>query len=204
METKEKLSMSKLIKQSAMQLCFFRLRNMEKPITKKIIDGTAYQEKVSISEFKEMRGCYETEEYLIFFAFDEVFVDDDNITLKEHKNTEGKVEQWYIDSSILQTAVYHQLALMQEKKELYTAKFFQKQGYTCNHIDYNNKTLKSILSMGEQQIFEIMPKSAELVNHFVNKAKHTYDYDSARKWDAEHKFKDYNQLKQFINVKIIK
>jgi hypothetical protein len=202
---KEKLSASKLIKQSAMQICYFRKRNEEKPITKHIVDGTEYQKRVSISEYKEMRGCYESEKYLLFFAFDEVFINDDNsITLKEHKNIEGEIPDWYQNYSILQTAIYHQLALMQEKKELYTAKFFQKQGYNCNHIDYNGKTLKSVLSMGEIHIYDVKPKSEQLVQYLLDKADHTYDYEKAKKWDIEHKFKDYEFLSKYIDVRILK
>jgi hypothetical protein len=194
----EKLSIANLMRQSAMQLCYLRKKKQQKQPTQKQYAGVEHQKKVSISEFVEMRGCYSTSKYLLFFSFDEVFVHDDTVIFKEHKNIKGPIENWYLEYCLLQTAVYQQLAMMQEEKMLYTAKFFQKQGYNCNVINYENKKLRSILSLGEQNFYNVYPNSTELVNYFLRKADASQEYETAKQWDALYKFKDWHQLNKYL------
>ncbi len=191
------------MKQSAMQICYLRKKKENKPVTKRQLEGVKHQEKVSCSEFKEMRGCLEFREMLIFFSFDEVIVKGDTFILKEHKMVEGEYEDWYEQYSILQTAVYHQAALMQPNKELYTAKFLQKQGVQCNYLNYSDKKLRSILSMGEKVFFEVKPNCVELVHFYVRKAIASQEYETAKEWDRLHKFKEWNQLNKYLTFKRI-
>ena len=201
---KENISAANLIKQSCKQICYFRKKKEFAKPTQKQQRGIEHQEKVSISEYKEMRGCYETTKHLIFFSFDEVLIHENKLILKEHKMVEGSYEDWYEQYSILQTAVYHQLALMQEKKELFTAKFFQKQGYTTKYLNYEDKQLVSILSMGEKKLFSVKPLSTEIVSYFVKKLEASYSYETAEQWDIKYKFKDWQQLNKFVEYRQIK
>lgn len=202
--SKENISVANLMRQSAKQICYFRKRKENKPVTEAQKKGVEWQEKVSISEYREMRGCYETEKHLLFFSVDEVLVNNTSITFKEHKNIQGPIEDWYKEYCLLQTAVYHQLGLMQEKKELFTAKFFQKQRFTDKYLNYENKEIKSLLSLGEKVFYSVAPKSTELVKYFLRKLEHTYGYEEAEEWDRQFKFKDWKQLNKFVEFKQIK
>lgn len=80
----------------------------------------------------------------------------------------------------------------------------KKRGYTTKYLNYEDKKLSSILSMGEKKLFSVKPLSTELVNYFVKKLEASYSYETAEQWDAKYKFKDWKQLNKFIEYHQIK
>jgi len=134
------VSLSDLLKKSAKAICYFRNKKKQFPITSGMIEGNKVAERKTISELKEMRGTYKYKKFLIHYSFDEIQIEKSNdLILLEHKNiTEGSIiEDWYIQYSILQTAVYRAFLELNPSKEYFTAKFFRKLGYNTNYIDIN-------------------------------------------------------------------
>ena len=196
----EHLSLSKLLKQSAMQTCYQRKNKVERPVTEAQVKGNEMAHAKSESKFIEMRGTYQHKELLIHYAFDEVQPNNVAARLIEHKNiTSGKpVEMWYYESCILQTAVYQAFAQVNPDKHLQTASFFLAQGNPKMELDLTNLYLTSELQMSEKKYEVLLKDAKKLVEFYCRKAESTFDYDSAKSFDRRYKFKEYQHLQDYL------
>ena len=199
------LSLSSLLKQSAMQSCYLRKKKEEKKVTDAMIKGNKIAQDKSISKYIEMRGTYSHRHLLIHYAFDEIEVNEASALLIEHKNiTSGKpVEMWYFESCVLQTAVYQAFAKMNETKHLQTATFHVNAGNPKLELDLGNLYLRSQLRMGDDCYTVIVTDPERLVNFYCEKALATFEYDDARAFDKNFKRKEYKTLKECLSFRPI-
>lgn len=206
------MSLSDLLKKSAMQICYLR-KNQEKtpPVTKEQIEGNiAAHEKTLDKRYVEMRGTYELhitdKKILIHYAFDEIQPTDVACLLIEHKNIKSgsTVELWYRNSSILQTAAYQAFAKVNPDKKLETATFHVKDGNPKVEFELGNQYIRSELHFGPLVYTVIATEPDELVNFFCQKAIASLDYDSARMWDKRYKFKEFDNLHTHLTYRILK
>jgi len=198
-------SCADLIKKSAKTICYFRKKKKQQEVTPAMIKGNQMAEKKTISELKEMRGTYNIDNLLIHYTFDEIQKKNNKIVLIEHKNIEDEsdVEEWYVNYSLLQVALYRALLEINPSKEYFTAKFFRKEGFNTNYIKIENEKIKSILYIGDKKYKVKINSAHEIVNFYITKAKATFDYDSAIEWDVKWKFKEWDYLKRYISYKLI-
>lgn len=213
------VSASNLIKRSAAQTIYYKSKtyfyNQNKPATKAQIKGNQNAEKVSTSEYIEMRGTYVTpDQTLIHFAFDEIKKKENKTVFIEHKHidNEKNLEDWYIQFSILQVAFYQSLA--QDINHYVTAKFLRKT-HEIKQLSVDNKRVfKLVFSNDEfKRVYKIKVTDPEkIIEYYLNKNKHSLlqnptnlnkDYSIAREYDAEFKGCDWDNLKQFIKYKRI-
>lgn len=202
------LSLSALLKQSAMQSCYLRKKKKEKPVSEAMVQGNILAHEKSISEYVEMRGTYNHKSFnnfLIHYAFDEIEVNDKSALLIEHKNitSEKPVEMWYFESCVLQTAVYQAFAKVNKNKHLQTATFHIKEGNPKEELELNNLYLRSQLRMGDDVYTVVVTDPIKLVNFYCRKAEAILDYDNARKFDSLYKFKEYKALKECLSFRPI-
>ena len=199
------LSLSQLLKQSAMQTCYLRKKHQEKKVTQEMLDGNQIAHNKSISKYVEMRGTYPYAHLLIHYAFDEVEVNDLSAMLIEHKNntSDKPIEMWYFESCILQTAVYQAFAHVNENKMLQTATFFTNKGNPKLELDLGNLYLNSQLRMGNKHYTVLVTDAKKLVKFYCEKALATFDYDSARAFDDKYKFKEYLALQSCLSFRPI-
>lgn len=197
------MSLSKIMKQSAMQSCYLRKKNQEKTVTQQMIEGNKVAHEKAQSQYLEMRGQYKYQNLIINYSFDEIKVNEKALTLIEHKNiASGKaVEMWYFESCVLQTAVWK--AFMQENpdKHLQTATFFRREGNPLMELDITNKFLNSELHMGEKVYHVQVLDPKRLVEFYCMKAMSTFDYESAKKFDRQFKFQEYNYLQDCLSFR---
>jgi|GEM_PF-3044585 len=199
----EHLSLSQLLKQSAMQTCYQRKNNIQKTVTEAMIKGNEVAHAKTVSKYMEMRGTYRIEDKLIHYAFDEVEVNDVSALLIEHKNiTSGRpVEMWYFESAILQTAVYQAFAHVNTDKHLETAVFFLNEGNPKMELDITNLYLNSELRMDNKTYKVLVTDAKKLVDFYCYKAVCTFDYTKAKAFDARYKFREYKALQQFLSFR---
>ena len=191
------MSLSDLLKQSAMQMCYLRKKNEKKPVTKGQIEGNKVAHAKSESKYMEMRGTYKMfNNLLIHYAFDEIQIEEKSTLLIEHKNIreDRPIELWYLQSSILQTAVYQAFVRENPSKDLYTATFYVKEGNPKLHLKLNNNYLRSELRMGDDHYSVVANDAKALVEFYCNKALATLNYESAKSWDAQYKHKEFHHL----------
>lgn len=211
------VSASNLIKRSAAQTVYYKSKtyfyNQNKPATKAQILGNKNAEKVSTSEYIEMRGTYVTEDQtLIHFAFDEIQKKKNKTVFIEHKHidNEANLENWYIQFSILQVALYQSLA--QDINHYVTAKFLRKTHETKQLSIDNKRIFKLIFSNDDfKRVYKVkVTEPNKIIAYYLNKNKHSLlqnpsnldkDYAIARSYDAEFKGHDWENLKQFIIYK---
>lgn len=203
MEKQINISASDLLKKSAFQICYLRIKALQKEPTERMLKGNEEAERKSISELKEMRGTYVHNAFLLHYTFDEIRVNEKNgnVLLIEHKMIENGslVENWYIENSILQIALYHSLLKLNPNKEYFTAKFYRKLGYNTNYFEVAaNKKITSHLLMGDKVIEVGVKNPKALVDFFIKKAISTFDYTSAKDFDLKYKRKEFQLLKKHI------
>lgn len=204
-----KVSASKLIKQSAKQIVYFNLKwkryRQRKPVTDGEKEGSEQQLKVSTSKFIEMRGTYELGNILIFFAFDEIIVNGEDVLIIEHKSMDNnEIEDWYLHYSIIQVAFYSSLA--KDIDDYYTACFLRKTHKT-NYLNLRGKKrcYKLIFTHECNTIieYEIKPIFPEkIIDFYIGKLNSTLNnsYDEAVEWDNLYKRKEWDCLRDFIDV----
>lgn len=200
------LSLSQLIKQSAMQTCYLRKNNKAKPVTKAMIQGNDIAIDKSESEYVEMRGTYNHDNLLIHYAFDEVNVNDVSALLIEHKNiTSGSpVEMWYFEYSILQTAVYQAFAQVNRNTKLQTATFYTNKGNPKLELDFGNLYLRSELRMDNRAYTVIATDAKKLVKFYCEKAVATLNYNDAKEFDLKYKHQEYKKLQECLSFRPVK
>lgn len=193
------ISASDLIKKSSKTICYFRNKKANYPVSERMLRGCEEAERKSVSEYKEMRGCYEHPFFLLFYSFDEI-IPGKPVQLIEHKNIEqgSIIEDWYVNSCILQVALYHSLAMKNPCKKYYTAKFFCKQGHETKYLDLAGQPIKSVLKLGNTTYYISVKKPDKIVDFYFEKATTTFEYFTAINWDIKWKFKEWEHLKKYV------
>lgn len=187
-------SASELVKRSASQLVYIYIKRIEYEATPRQYRGNIHAEKIIELEeaSAERRGVINIEKDLLFFCVDMV----KGNTYVEIKMVEGEYEQWYLESSIVQSAFY--ASLLEDVKTLDTPKFRKKEGYK-QKVDIVEESKKFELWFGEDR-YDIVP-SDKLKQHFIEKliivkrGVESRNFDEARIWDAKFKFKEYDMYK---------
>lgn len=196
------MSMSQLVKQSARQIK--RKRDEPKqsvdpnaeiffPMTKGVIAGQEFADQNTVSPYVEMQAFYNYKsEYLkdtlsICFSVDEIRKKIRTFHLIEHKNCDERKEEWYFESSLLQTALMASLA---NKVKLYrTAK------YHCGpkHELLINKPIVNLLNFGGDYYW-VKVKDTSVLNFYIRKAYCTLTWEEANLWDHSYKRREFYTL----------
>lgn len=189
-------SASSLVKLSAKAVCYYHTHDRQQKntgVSQKV--GNEFGAKL-VKGMPEMRGSYKFNNHIIYYCFDDIRVSN-IIRLYEFKSVQrGEVADWYLNNSILQTAYYHALAVVNPNKDYITAKFYpgRTQKLTIN------KKLRSILIIGDKKYKVVVKNAQEIVKFFERKAVASLNYNSAEVWDAKYKHKEFDALKKYIRV----
>jgi len=199
-------SSSDLIKKSAKCICYFRNKNKQYAVTDNQIKGN--ENAISkTTGFSEMRGIFKKDNLILYYVFDEILLKDNMASFIEHKwvDEHSVVEDWYINMSILQMALYCSLHLINNDKEYNTASFHVKQGNDINKIlfDHNITEEKYLLYFGEKIISINIINPDEIVDFYINKAKSSLTYETAIEFDFKYKFKEWENLNKYLNFTIL-
>ena len=191
-------SAADLCKKSAAQILY--LRNKQERIrTWRMEMGIKYQHQVAEQKedaAEEFRTSIADGDIVIFACHDIVCPD----KLIEVKSIEGETEQWYFESSLLQTAYYKSI-VMSSDGHMFTPKFRLREGYKKEHKKVNPNIAYHLL-FGEEEFDIEVQNPQKMVEYFFTKAEATLlDYATARAYDAEHKFKHYEELKECFTWK---
>ena len=189
-------SASQLVKCSATQLLY--KRDKPRPSqTAAQAKGNSYSEKVSKSEFLEMSGCFKHSDIEIHFSVDEVQKNRGRIYLIEHKMVQGDYESWYLLNSVIQTALYGALAqYCTSLKQARWAPNFES-GPRIMDLD---KPCYSRLNFGGT-LYRVTFDATQVIRFYLTKARASKNWNTAKKFDASWKFKEWSWLEQFINFK---
>ena len=156
-----------------------------------MLRGIEYQNKVSVElqaeDAQEFRTTLNVGDLTIFACHDIITPD----YIMEVKSIEegSKVEDWYIENSLLQTAFYKALLMCSDGKVV-TPKFRIKEGYRrqSKQLDTN---LPYILKLGNLASYEVnVVSSMELIKYFAEKGRITFlSEKECRAYDKIHKFR---------------
>ncbi len=188
------ISTSELVKRSASQLLYNKIKKVEHKPTEKQVKGSLHSQEVckKLEASSEKRGIKEINGCLFFFCID--LVKDNNFV--EVKMVEDKYEDWYLHSAILQSTLY--ASLLSKVKTLDTPEFRKKEGYKQEILEVPNK-FNFELWFGSQK-YKIY-QNDEILNHYINKASliksclPTKDFDSCRLFDSEFKHREFEIFK---------
>ena len=200
------MSLSDLLKKSAMQICYLRKNKDKEPEpTKKQLEGNEAHIAKAESKLIEMRGTYIYDELKdvqlhIHYSFDEIVPNDVACLFIEHKNiTDGStIELWYRNSCLLQTATYQAFAEKNPNTVLTTATFHVNQGNEKLYYDIKGLYPRSELHLNDIIYNVITLDAQQIVNYMLSKATATLEYETAKEWDKKNKFKDFDNLHQAI------
>lgn len=204
----ENISASDLIKRSAKQLVYLRLKK-EKIHNWMMERGVEYQHKVVKDESlqntvtEELRGCYPYKNYNIFFCID-MLKDSAFYEIKSIFDEEGNptlvYDDWYLNQSILQCAFYKSLIMKMPSTILYTPKFRIKEGYKKISVDVKREW-PYYLMFGEVGVYEVQVLDPDsIIDFYINKIESLGDYTSAGCFDSKYKWKEFDELKNYFVV----
>lgn len=199
---KVNFSAKDLVSRSCMQIKMF----LEKPELKPKpnfhqMNGVNYQHEIAqqtdgvIGE--EMGNCFEFDEVRIYFSNDIIMKD--KIIEVKHIDYDRVVEEWYLNYSLLQCAVYK--TLVEEcNNQLKTSSFHINNGNPMKNCVVD-KDFEYLLYFGKD-IYRINIINKDKILHFIKeKAKHCLSWDDARYFDNQYKRKEYELLKDCFKVK---
>lgn len=198
-------SASDLTKKSAAQILYENIHGKRRP-TQGAIDGNAYAETVQTSEYVEMRGAYNAfDDIDIYFSIDEFFLGGASMVLHEIKMVRdmSSYEDWYFNSSILQTAFY--LSLSRSVEHYQRATFALKQ-YGNLEIDIPLDVKREVvLLFGEDKYSVDVTNDNAVLNYFKRKIRAIEErsFDVCRDYDKVHKFRHFQDLHEVITFKKI-
>lgn len=203
--TSNSISLSDLIKKSARQLCYLRKNKVIQPATEAQIEGNKIAIERTQSLYAEMRGTFSTDNITIYYAIDEVQVNDKAACLIEHKHIRNmdEVELWYRNASLLQTAVYQAFSKVNKNTLLETATFFVKEGNPKLEIDLKNRYIRSELHFGTEIYSVLVNNPQDIVNFYIQKSNMINDYDLASDWDKKYKHREFDYLHNHITYRLI-
>jgi hypothetical protein len=191
-------SLADLIKSSAMQICYVKSNKIIKNVTENMIAGT----KVQIDNsglYKEMACSFIKDDICISYCIDEIIFNVNDCSFVEHKYVKdiNTVEDWYLNKSLLQCAVYNAIAIVNPNKKYITADFLIKKGFPCNELDISIP-INSYLKFGDR-IYEVKVLDADkLVDFYFDKSTKCTDYTSAKIFDVQYKHKEYELLNKYF------
>jgi hypothetical protein len=199
-------STSDLIKKSAKCICYFRNKNKQYVVTDNQIKGNEYAISKT-SGFIEMRGTFKKDNLILYYVFDEIRLKENIISFIEHKWVKdySLIEDWFLNMSILQMALYCSLHQINNNKEYNTASFFVKQDNNINKILINDNSKKEeyILYFGEKIINIDILNPNKIVDLYIEKAKASLDYETAIEFDFKYKFKEWENLNKYLTYTIL-
>lgn len=206
MENLIKHSAADLLKKSAMQIVFLRNRK-ERYATKMQEIGNEYQSKVSNDDkyknkglyAEELRGSYSFDNNVIFFCID-MISDGNFFEIKSIQDKEGNITdeypEWYLNNSLLQCAFYKSMLILGDNKTLFTPKFRIKEGFEYKAMEVE-PTNDYTLLFGDKLKFKVdVKKPQAIIDFYKNKIEHLENYDTAKEYDNQFKFKDFDVLKK--------
>ena len=190
-----------LCTRSCMQIKFFNENPDKRPKpNSNVLFGETFQHKVAEQTKRvigeEMRGTFIYENICINFSNDIVTKD----AIIEVKSVNRDVEDWYLESSLVQCAVYSAL-LRKTNGNLVTSKFFADMGNPIvetkvkPNIDYN-------LRFGDTLYCIEVNDEDKIIDFIIKKAKHCNTWDEAKIFDAQYKQKEFETLKDFFKYKL--
>lgn len=191
-----------LCSRSCMQIRMFDLHPEKRPVpTINTEIGVTHQHQIALNTNnvigEELRGTYINENICINFSNDIVCKD----KIIEVKSVNREVEDWYFNSCVLQCALYKSL-LLKSNKQLITAKFYSDLGNPIVKTTVDDN-IKYILYFGEKKYNIIVVNPDLIIEFFVNKAKATFDWDLAKEFDLNYKFKEYETLKNYFYFELM-
>ena len=193
-------SAADLVKKSAAQIKYLRDK-MVSIHTWKMEHGIEYQREIaeqkeeSAEEFRTSR----TDDNIVVFACHDIVCPD---KLIEVKSIEFGSEQWYLESSLVQTAYYKSL-VMTSDGSMFTPKFRIKEGFKREYKSVS-PNIAYHLQFGEDDYVIEVQNPIKIINYFLEKAKATLgDYEDARVYDKLHKFKHFEELKDLFTYEKI-
>jgi hypothetical protein len=204
------ISLADLIKKSAKHICYLR-QNQKQYNTN---DTHKYTINESLKKYYNMRGTYEAlvkvvqgnsieeVQFNINYVFDTIEVNDLSVLFIEQKNITGAIEPWYKQSCLVQAATYLAFAKGNKNNMLQTAKYAMDSGEPALKLTLGNKFLRSELRLGKrEQYFIYMSDPDKIIQYYIEKALHTFNYNDATKWDDKHKHKDFDFLHNSITYR---
>lgn len=188
-------SASALTKQSASQILYYALTKSAPKVTPAMIKGDTYAKDltVSLGAASERRGVFNEVDTTIFFCID-MATPDAYIEVKQ-VNDMNTYEDWYLESSLLQSAFY--ATLLKNVVTLDTPKFMVDKGY-----DYyiENVVLDKPFHLWFGDDKYLVEDDANILDFFLKKAKEVAnsvegrDFAKVKAFDAEYKRKEYQLL----------
>lgn len=189
-----------LVSRSCMQIKLF----LEKPELRpkpnlNQWDGVDYQHEIAIQTDgiigEEMGNCFEFDEVRIYFSND--IVTKDKIIEVKHINKERIIEEWYLNSCLLQCAIYK--ALVEEcDNKLKTSLFHINNGNPMKNCILDND-FEYILYFGDERYTIEVTDRNKIIQFFKTKAKHCLNWEDARYFDNQYKRKEFEILKDCFN-----
>lgn len=191
-------SAADLVKRSAAQIWYFRFKAESRKVSQAEYDGEAYQKKVAESKgevAQELRGMYKKGDIIVFFSND-LYKDGIFYEVKMVSDPQEEVPMWYLESSLLQVAFYKSM-LMASSGIMNTPTFRVKEGYDAQTIKVNVHSEYHLL-FGEEEYRVVVTHPKEILAYFIKKAKATLDYDEAKLYDYDNKFKHFQHLRKYF------
>lgn len=201
-----------LVKQSAAQILYYLIKNIKPEPTFQMKAGQKFQEKMSTPDgYHEMRGTHRWGDNIVFFTWDEIIPHQTITEYIEIKSVQYEPEDWYLQSSLVQVALYGSMSMWCD--DYITAKFARRQYGTHRlKIDYNTGNWFTLI-FGEERFRVTVLNSDKILKYYSDKVnvivkcidydKMTVDYDPAREWDKKYKHKDYQNLKKYFSYATI-
>jgi hypothetical protein len=192
-------SVGDLCKKSACQLYYLRSHPEKVIVTPEQLSGIKKQANKSESKYREMCGSYNLGTNKLYFSWDEVRIKSGGVLqFIEHKQVLSTPEEWYLNNSLLQTAIYATLSVRTRKFE--TAKFYQKQGNPCLKLDTLGASRRFYLYFGSKGYRVRLENSEKLVQFIKEKAQASMNYNNASAWDKKWKHKEFLLLQNCFKI----
>ena len=157
--------------------------------------GVDYQHEIALTIKdiigEEMGGCFEYDEVKIYISND--IVTKDKIIEVKYLDEDRVVEEWYLNSCLLQCAVYKALTVECENK-LRTSLFHINNGNSAQNCIIDND-FEYLLYFGKDKYKIDVHNSKKIIEFIRTKAKHCLTWENARFFDNQYKRKEYDILK---------
>jgi len=203
-------SASLLVKQSASQIFYLRSQDKKRKTFKKgepssfQISGNDYAASRCKSKYIEMQGIFNKPYAKIYFSFDEVRKIGNKLILIEYKlydSFEEPVPDWFIENSLIQTALQGSLLeadlYRYSEVELNTASYVKAD---CLTLKVSKETkLVSKLDINKK-VHKVTYNPFPILQFYMTKARASLKYETAKKFDNAYKHKEWSYLKNFIAI----
>lgn len=192
-----------LCSRSCMQIKMFNEHPELRPkINENIKKGISFQDilarKFNNLIGQEMRGSFINDNICINFSNDLVCSD----KIVEVKSVNKEPEEWYFNSSCLQTAIYYAL-LKKSNKKLVTSKFYSDLGNKIVETKVNDN-VDYYLQFGNKTYKVEIINLQNLINFLLNKANACLYWETAKTFDSNYKHKEFDTLKDSFVITEVK